>query len=58
MPVAQINAFEAGELDREGVVDLFIILIRDGYINHLQGYYQRVAQDLIAEGYITEECFQ
>ena len=49
----QIIAYESGELDQEQVIELFEGLIRSGKINHLQGSYQRIANQLIEEGYIN-----
>jgi hypothetical protein len=47
--------FEASELNSMEVLDLFSDLIKTGQINHLQGYYQRTALDLIATGLIDSE---
>ena len=47
--------FEAGELNSMEVLELFSDLIKTGQINHLQGYYQRTALDLIDTGLINGE---
>lgn len=46
----KIIAYEAGELDQEGVIDLFRQLIATGVIYHLQGHYQRTARQLHSQG--------
>lgn len=51
--VGNIIAFESGELDNESVIELFQHLIDSGTIYHLQGSYQRAAQQLIDAGEIT-----
>jgi hypothetical protein len=48
-----IIAFENGELDDEQIVTLFQALCDTGMIYDLQGSYQRVAEQLIAEGLIS-----
>ena len=48
-----IIAFEAGELDEEQTIALFQELCDTGTIFHLQGSYQRIAQQLIHEGLVT-----
>ena len=50
--VDRIVAFEAGELDEDGIVDLFTYLIRTGYVWQLQGFYGRTAMELMRNGYI------
>ena len=47
-------AFEQGDLDDESVINLFQALINDGTIDHLQGFYGRMAKRLIEAGYCTE----
>lgn len=48
-----IIAFEAGELDETEVIALFQELCDTGTIYHLQGSYQRIAQQMIQDGLIT-----
>jgi hypothetical protein len=48
----KIIAYESGELEWEDVVELFSELVNSGKINHLQGHYQRTAQDLLEGGFI------
>lgn len=52
--ITKIIAFEAGELDDEQVFELFQYLVNTGIINHLQGSYGRIAQQLLEEGLISE----
>ena len=46
-------AFENGELDEDGVVELFSNLIKTGLAWQLQGFYGRTAQSLIEGGYLS-----
>lgn len=48
-----IIAFEQGELDREGVIELFQHLVNTGLAWQLQGSYGRMAADLIEAGEIS-----
>ena len=50
---ASIIAFEAGELDEEQTIALFQELCDTGTIFHLQGSYQRIAQQMIQDGLIS-----
>jgi hypothetical protein len=45
-----IIAYESGELDEDGVVDLFQRLIDNGMAWRLQGHYGRTAKALIDAG--------
>jgi len=53
--VDKIIAFESGELDGDGVLDLFAELIASGQVWVLQGSYGRTARDLIEGGWISPE---
>ncbi len=50
--VEKIMAFEEGQLTEEEIPDLFQELVDRGIINHLQGFYQRIATDLALSGKI------
>ncbi len=45
-----IMAYEDGELDEDGIIDLFQAMINDGTVWSLQGQYGRMAQNLINRG--------
>lgn len=49
--VGFIMAFEAGELDNELILEGFQELINSGLVWSLQGFYGRMAQDLIDAGH-------
>jgi hypothetical protein len=49
--VDKIMAFESGDLDEEGVIELFQELIDSGLAWQLQGSYGRMARNLIEAGY-------
>ena len=49
--VDKIMAFESGELNEEGILELFQELIDSGLAWQLQGSYGRIAQNLIDAGY-------
>ena len=49
--VDKIMAFEQGDLDEEGVIELFQDLIDSGLAWQLQGSYGRMANALIENGY-------
>jgi hypothetical protein len=51
--VDAIMAFESGELDDDGIIDLFQKLIDSGLAWKLQGSYGRTATALINAGYCT-----
>ena len=53
MNTTAIIAFEAGELDEDEVIALFQELCDTGVIYHLQGSYQRIAQQMIQDGLIS-----
>ena len=50
----QVIAYEQGELDEEGIVELFQELINSGMAWKLQGSYGRTAKALIDAGYCVE----
>lgn len=39
----------------EGIVNLFAILVQTGKIDSLPGAYKRIVEELIYDGFITEE---
>jgi hypothetical protein len=51
--VDKIMAFESGELDEEGIIELFQELIDSGLVWQLQGSYGRTANFLIENGYCS-----
>jgi len=53
--VDKIIAFEQGDLDEEGIIELFQELIDSGLAWQLQGSYGRMANALIRNGY-CEAC--
>jgi hypothetical protein len=50
----KIIAYEQGELDEEGIIDMFQELISSGLAWKLQGSYGRTAKALIDAGYCEE----
>lgn len=52
--VGAIIAFEQGELNDEGVIELFQHLIDNGHAWSLQGFYGRTARALIDAGHVKE----
>lgn len=54
MNVNKIIAYESGELDARGTVELFAEGIKSGMVWQLQGSYGRTAKSLIEAGYISE----
>ena len=51
--IERITAYEQGELTDNAVLELFSDLIASRTIFHLQGAYQRMADSLICEGYLS-----
>jgi len=49
--VDKIIAFEQGNLDEDGIIQLFQELIDSGLVWQLQGSYGRMARNLIEAGY-------
>lgn len=52
--LAQIIAYENGDLDHDDIVALFQSLLDSGLVWQLQGHYGRTAQALLDAGLITE----
>ncbi len=53
--VSKIIAFEQGELDEEGIIELFQELIDSGLAWKLQGSYGRMAARLIEVGLCSQK---
>ena len=51
---SQIIAFETGELDHDGIIELFQHLVDTGLAWSLQGHYGRTAAALIEAGLVTK----
>jgi hypothetical protein len=49
--IDKIMAYESGELDLDGIIELFQELIDSGQAWSLQGHYGRCAEALIDQGY-------
>ena len=56
--VGAIMAYEQGDLDDQGTLDLFSHLIKNGHAWSLQGSYGRTAQALIEAGWLDEKGTQ
>ena len=55
MLVDKIISYESGNLNNEGILELFSSLIKSGQAWHLQGCYGRQAQALIDKGLIDRQ---
>jgi hypothetical protein len=51
----QIIAYEVGDLNENGILELFSELIKSGMAWTLQGHYGRTASSLIEAGYIAKD---
>jgi len=51
----RIIAYECGDIDESGILQLFAELISSGMAWTLQGHYGRTASALIDAGYISED---
>jgi len=51
----KIIAYECGDIDEAGILELFSALISNGMAWTLQGSYGRTASALIDAGYISED---
>ena len=49
--INQVIAYEQGELDEDGIIDMFQELINSGLAWEMQGSYGRTAKALIDAGY-------
>ena len=58
--VTQMMDFENGDLNEQQTIELFQQLIDSGTVWHLQGFYGRMASELIRNGYcqLSEESQQ
>jgi hypothetical protein len=52
--INQVIAYEQGELDEEGIIDMFQQLINSGLAWQMQGSYGRTAKALIDAGYCEQ----
>ena len=53
-----INAiiqYESGEFSEQETIEFFAELVKTGFINAMQGHYQRTARALIDDGLISED---
>lgn len=48
-----IIMMENGELNEEEIIEAMQVIVDTGLIYHLQGSYQRLAQQLIEAGHLT-----
>jgi hypothetical protein len=50
-----IISYESGEMSHDDIIYFFAELVETGFINAMQGHYQRTARDLIEQGIISED---
>lgn len=55
MDIGSIIAYESGELDDLGTLELFSEGIKSGQVWQLQGHYGRTASHLIENGFVSQE---
>jgi len=48
-----IIQYESGAMSHDDIIYFFAELVETGFINAMQGHYQRTARDLIEGGYIS-----
>lgn len=53
--VGSMMAFESGEQSARETLEMFAVLIEDGVVWNLQGFYGRTAKEMIDGGFITPE---
>jgi len=53
--IQAIISYESGEMSQDETIQFFAELVMTGFINAMQGHYQRTAQDLIEQGIISED---
>ena len=50
-----IIQYESGEMSHDDIIHFFGELVSTGFINAMQGHYQRTARDLIQQGILSED---
>jgi hypothetical protein len=53
--IQAIISYESGEMSHDDIIHFFAELVKTGFINAMQGHYQRTAHDLIEQGIISED---
>ena len=53
--IDQIMDYESGELNNKDTLELFSTIVKDKLVYSLQGYYGRMANALIEEGWLDNE---
>ena len=53
--IQAIISYESGEMSQDETIQFFAELVMTGFINAMQGHYQRTAQNLIEHGFISED---
>lgn len=51
----KIIAYETGELNNDGIIELFSELVKNGQAKKLQGKYGRMASNLIENGILDKK---